>query len=221
MEELTKMHVDWKKTAVVVALVILTGLTVGGTTWYFADAGAQDELEAYKNEIATLQTEVAQIKANSTAEQSKEQAQKASSTITKTAVQDLLAKNNVNFNIPAKYASFDNLTSNQNEDANLPWYSRSDFSPLALHLGESEVGGVDFMIYKTTDINKLKATGGWESCTQVANEKIGLWDVLVFKIDNNQYMKIVINEGKSYVFGYPTQETIEDMNLMISTLEFK
>jgi hypothetical protein len=63
MEELTKMHVDWKKTAVVVALVILTGLTVGGTTWYFAEAGAQDELEAYKNEIATLETRIAQLEA--------------------------------------------------------------------------------------------------------------------------------------------------------------
>lgn len=63
MEEITKMHVDWKKITVVGALVILTGLTVGGLTWYVADSGAQDEMEAYKNEISTLETKVAQLEA--------------------------------------------------------------------------------------------------------------------------------------------------------------
>ncbi len=68
MEELTKAQVDWKKTTVVIALVLLTGLTVGGGAWYYAYSGAENEIEAYKNQIATLETKVAQLEADQAAE---------------------------------------------------------------------------------------------------------------------------------------------------------
>ncbi len=68
MAELTKAQVDWKKTVVVVALVALTALTVGGGAWYYADSGAESEIEAYKNQIATLETKVAQLEADQAAE---------------------------------------------------------------------------------------------------------------------------------------------------------
>ncbi len=68
MEELTKTSVDWKKTTVVIALVLLTGLTVGGGAWYYADSGAESEIEAYKNQIATLETKVAQLEADQAAD---------------------------------------------------------------------------------------------------------------------------------------------------------
>jgi hypothetical protein len=66
MEELKSTKVDWKKLAVVSALVFLTAVTVGGLTWYVATAGAQDEIEAYKNDIVRLETEIKQLQAEET-----------------------------------------------------------------------------------------------------------------------------------------------------------
>lgn len=67
MEKLKSTKVDWKKIAVVGALVFLTAVTVGGLTWYVVTAGAQDEMEAYKNDIVRLETEIKQLQEEETA----------------------------------------------------------------------------------------------------------------------------------------------------------
>lgn len=101
MEEITKMKVDWKKITVVGALVILTAITIGGLTWYVATAGAQDELEAYKNDIVRLETEVAQLKAE---EAPKEETATTTETDKNTEWKTYsIRKYGTSFNYPAYY----------------------------------------------------------------------------------------------------------------------
>lgn len=66
MEELTKFHVDWKKIVVVGLLVVLTGLTTGGLTWYVADSGRDAELDAKDQTISDLDTRIKQLEADVT-----------------------------------------------------------------------------------------------------------------------------------------------------------
>jgi hypothetical protein len=221
MQELTKLHVDWKKIAVVGMLVLLSGLVTGGATWYVSDMSKQAELDVKDDEIATLETRIEQLEAEINNDEPLSTSTKNTNNITEAQLNNLLATHGVKMDIPKKFKNIINMTSSTREDNNSPWYAKSTFSPLSIHLSETGTDGVSLMVYNTTDPKILKTTGGWESCEQATNEKIGLHDVLVFTIDDgNQYMKVVIRGGKSYVFGYPTALTVQDMNTMISTLEF-
>lgn len=66
--DLKKLKVDWKRVLITSAIVMLSALVVGGTTWYVMDKSSREVAEANDASVATLQEQISTMEAASATE---------------------------------------------------------------------------------------------------------------------------------------------------------
>lgn len=64
METLTSTKFDWKKVLIVTMLVILSGVTTAGITWYMMDGKNAEDNEQNQSEIASLKLRVGELESD-------------------------------------------------------------------------------------------------------------------------------------------------------------
>lgn len=102
-----------------------------------------------------------------------------------------------------------------------PWYMNRDYLLFSWNFnGSKREQFIEFNIFNFIEDNKISATGGWEYCEKIKEEKIGINNIKIFSIDRGvSKMYVISNSNKSFVFrSYYLDETL--FITVLSTFKF-